>query len=197
MCTANRAQKSVSLPRNLTSLAALHGALEQREAKIRRLFEANIIGIFVWDVEGRILDANEAFLRIVQYDREDVLAGRVRWSDAIHRRPAVAGGRARLLEVPPEDGVCIHHRNYEDLRHFIAKQLDYALKDRYPADPSSFQFGDYVALAYRQLATRRDPWFARLGRRFLAQNCPRRRKLPPPCRRFPPQPRSLCPPMRR
>jgi PAS domain S-box-containing protein len=62
-------------------LAALHGALEQREAKIRRLFEANIIGIFVWDVEDRILEANEAFLRIVQYDREDLLAGRVRWSD--------------------------------------------------------------------------------------------------------------------
>ena len=69
------------LQADLTSLAALHGALEQREAKIRRLFDANIIGIFVWDVEGRILEANEAFLRIVQYDREDLLAGRVCWSD--------------------------------------------------------------------------------------------------------------------
>src|SRR5919198_2382767 len=69
------------LQADLTSLAALHGALEQREAKIRRLFEANIIGIFVWDVEGRILEANEAFLRIVQYDREDLVAGRVRWSE--------------------------------------------------------------------------------------------------------------------
>ena len=69
------------LQADLTSLATLHGALERREAKIRRLFEANIIGIFVWDVEGRILEANEAFLRIVQYDREDLLAGRVRWSD--------------------------------------------------------------------------------------------------------------------
>jgi len=31
---------------------------------IRRLVDANIIGIFSWDDEGRILEANEAFLQI-------------------------------------------------------------------------------------------------------------------------------------
>ena len=38
-------------------------------SKIRRLFDANIIGIIIWEVEGRILEANDAFLRIVGYDR--------------------------------------------------------------------------------------------------------------------------------
>jgi PAS domain S-box-containing protein len=56
-------------------------ALREREAKIRRLVEANIIGIFIWDFEGRILEANEAFLRIVGYDHEDLVAGRIRWTD--------------------------------------------------------------------------------------------------------------------
>jgi PAS domain S-box-containing protein len=69
------------LQADLRSLATLQGELEERKAKIRRLFDANIIGIFVWDVEGRILEANEAFLRIIQYDREDLVAGRVHWSD--------------------------------------------------------------------------------------------------------------------
>src|SRR5262245_48966886 len=69
------------LQADLASLAIQRGELEAREAKIRRLFEANIIGIFVWDVEGRILEANEAFLRIVQYNREDLVAGRVRWTE--------------------------------------------------------------------------------------------------------------------
>src|SRR5262245_6663435 len=69
------------LQADLKSLARLQGEIEQREAKIRRLVDANIIGIFVWDVEGRILEANDAFLRIVQYDREDVVAGRLRWTD--------------------------------------------------------------------------------------------------------------------
>jgi PAS domain S-box-containing protein len=59
----------------------LYGELEQREAKIRRLVDANIIGIFIWDFEGQIVEANDAFLNIVGYDREDLVAGRLRWTD--------------------------------------------------------------------------------------------------------------------
>jgi PAS domain S-box-containing protein len=59
----------------------LYRDLEQREAKIRRLVDANIIGIFIWEFEGRILEANDAFLRIVGYDREDLLASRLRWTE--------------------------------------------------------------------------------------------------------------------
>ena len=69
------------LQADLKSLARLHGEIEQREAMIRRLVDANIVGIFVWDAEGRILEANDAFLRLIQYDREDLVAGRVRWTD--------------------------------------------------------------------------------------------------------------------
>ena len=56
-------------------------ALRESEAKIRRLVDANIIGIFIWDFDGRILEANEAFLHIVGYDHEDLVAGRIRWAD--------------------------------------------------------------------------------------------------------------------
>ena len=56
-------------------------ALRESEAKIRRLVDANIIGIFIWDFNGRILEANEAFLHIVGYDHEDLVAGRIRWTD--------------------------------------------------------------------------------------------------------------------
>jgi PAS domain S-box-containing protein len=59
----------------------LYGELEEREAKIRRLVDANIIGIFIWDFGGRILEANDAFLRMVGYDREDLVSGRLRWTD--------------------------------------------------------------------------------------------------------------------
>ncbi len=51
------------------------------EAKIRRLVEANVVGILMWNLEGAITGANEAFLRMVQYDREDLASGRVRWTD--------------------------------------------------------------------------------------------------------------------
>ena len=51
------------------------------EAKLRRLFEANVVGIVMWNLEGAITGANDAFLRMVQYDHEDLASGRVRWTD--------------------------------------------------------------------------------------------------------------------
>ena len=56
---------------------ALHGDLLARDKKIRRLVDANIVGIIIWEVEGRILEANDEFLRMVGYDREDLSAGRL------------------------------------------------------------------------------------------------------------------------
>ena len=58
----------------------LQSDLEEREKKIRCLVDANIIGIIIWDLEGRILEANDAFLRIVGYDREDLASGRLHWT---------------------------------------------------------------------------------------------------------------------
>ena len=51
------------------------------EARMRRLVEANVVGIAMWNLEGAIIEANDAFLHMVQYDREDVASGRVRWTD--------------------------------------------------------------------------------------------------------------------
>ncbi|HTJ58900.1 MAG TPA: AAA family ATPase [Devosiaceae bacterium] len=59
----------------------LYRDLAQREAKIRRLVDANIIGIFVWDFEGHILEANDAFLRLVGYEREELTSGQLRWTE--------------------------------------------------------------------------------------------------------------------
>jgi len=59
----------------------LYRDLAEREARIRRLVDANIIGIFIWDFDGRILEANDAFLRIVGFDREDLAAGNISWTD--------------------------------------------------------------------------------------------------------------------
>jgi len=51
------------------------------EAQIRRLVEANVVGIVMWNLDGAITGANDAFLRMVQYDRDDLASGRVRWTD--------------------------------------------------------------------------------------------------------------------
>jgi PAS domain S-box-containing protein len=60
--------------------ARLYREVAERESKIRRLVDANVIGIVIWNLDGRLIDANDSFLRMVQYDREDLNAG-MRWFD--------------------------------------------------------------------------------------------------------------------
>jgi PAS domain S-box-containing protein len=57
--------------------ARLYHDLREREARIHRLVEANIIGIMTWAVDGRIIEANEAFLDMLGYNREDLVSGRL------------------------------------------------------------------------------------------------------------------------
>jgi PAS domain S-box-containing protein len=76
----------------------LYRDLQEREAKIRRLVDANIIGIYIFSWEGDIVEANQAFLKMVGYDREDLVAGRVRWTDLTppEWRDRTARARAEL-----------------------------------------------------------------------------------------------------
>ena len=71
------------LQADLRTIAATQREIEQREAKIRRLFDSNIIGITIRDLDGQILDANNQFLRMVGYDHDDLTSGRMRWPDMI------------------------------------------------------------------------------------------------------------------
>ena len=59
----------------------LYADLEEREARIRRLVDADIIGIFIWNLDGKIVEANEAFLHMMGYEREDLLSDQMRWTD--------------------------------------------------------------------------------------------------------------------
>jgi PAS domain S-box-containing protein len=70
------AQAAISLEN-----ARLYNDLREREARIRRLVDSNIVGIVIWDVQGRIIEANQAFLDIVGYAREDLVSGQLRWTE--------------------------------------------------------------------------------------------------------------------
>ena len=50
-------------------------ALRSSEARFRRLADAGIVGIVVSDLHGKITYANDAFLTIVGYSRDDLTAG--------------------------------------------------------------------------------------------------------------------------
>src|SRR5258707_8083158 len=61
--------------------AHLYNDLQEREARIRRLVDSNIIGIMIWDFQGRIIEANEALLDMLGYSREDLISGRLGWAE--------------------------------------------------------------------------------------------------------------------
>ncbi|MGC4094071.1 MAG: response regulator [Polyangiaceae bacterium] len=54
---------------------------EQALLRFSRLFEAKILGILVCDLVGNILEANDGFLEMVGYTREELVSGQVRWAE--------------------------------------------------------------------------------------------------------------------
>ena len=58
----------------------LYRELQEREAKIRRLVDANIVGVVITNRDGEIVEANDAFLETVGYSRYDLSTG-LRWRD--------------------------------------------------------------------------------------------------------------------
>ena len=70
------AQAAISLENTL-----LYRDLQEREARIRRLVDSNIIGILFWDAHGDISYANDAFLSMTGYTRQELVSGAVGWKD--------------------------------------------------------------------------------------------------------------------
>ena len=78
-------------------------AEEQFTRHLRRLVESNIVGIVVANQE-RIIHANELYLKMLGYSREDLLAGRVDWVRATPQK-WLSKDMAALQELR-ETGVC-------------------------------------------------------------------------------------------
>jgi PAS domain S-box-containing protein len=61
--------------------ARLYNNLLEREARIRRLVDSNIIGVVIWDFQGRIIEANQAILDMLGYSREELVASGMGWAE--------------------------------------------------------------------------------------------------------------------
>jgi PAS domain S-box-containing protein len=110
--------KRMALLRLLSSEAALslenarlYRDLQEREARMRRLVDSNIVGIAIWHADGRILDINDVFLNLVGYDREDFASGKVRWTDFVPPEWREHDARA-LVSIRTEGAAQTHEREY-------------------------------------------------------------------------------------
>ena len=91
--------------------AAVRAMASGLEAKVRCLIDANIMGIFIWHLDGRIVDANEAFLRIVGYGRDDLSSGRLRWRELTPAEWRTADDR-RVAELEASGTAQPHEKEY-------------------------------------------------------------------------------------
>jgi two-component system, cell cycle sensor histidine kinase and response regulator CckA len=60
-------------------LVIQHAQLRDREMRFRRLFDAGVAGVTISDLDGNFKEANDAFLRMLGYTREEMLAGKLNW----------------------------------------------------------------------------------------------------------------------
>jgi PAS domain S-box-containing protein len=73
-------QSAIVVERLSSQRDRVQNELKAYEQKLRSFVDANVIGILFGDIYGNIQQANDEFLEMIGYTREDLLAGRIRWS---------------------------------------------------------------------------------------------------------------------
>jgi PAS domain S-box-containing protein len=76
---------------------------KKSEARMRRLMDSNVQGMIFWNIKGDIIQANDAFLSLVGYSREDLEGGRMNW--AAMTPPEYVAGDRRALQELAETGI--------------------------------------------------------------------------------------------
>jgi PAS domain S-box-containing protein len=66
---------------DITPLRRAQEAFVAGEARLRRIFDSEMVGMVFWRKDGTLLAANDYYLRLTGFDRRDLEAGRVRWRD--------------------------------------------------------------------------------------------------------------------
>jgi PAS domain S-box-containing protein len=67
--------------RDQTERKQAEEALRESEKRLRTAFEIETVGVIFFDVAGQITNANDAFLRMSGFSRDDLQAGRLRWDE--------------------------------------------------------------------------------------------------------------------
>ncbi len=69
-----------AITRDITEHKRAEEKLRESEARLRRFYESGLFGMLYYNLDGSITDANDKFLEIVGYTREDLQAGRINWN---------------------------------------------------------------------------------------------------------------------
>ncbi|MCC5607127.1 PAS domain S-box protein [Nostoc sp. CHAB 5834] len=101
----------ITVSRDITEHKRAEKILRESEARFRRLFESNLIGVAFWNMDGFILDANDAFLQLAGYTRDDATLGKINWRELTPIEYKDLDDRA-LLEVETTGVSKIYEKEY-------------------------------------------------------------------------------------
>lgn len=112
-------------------LVLQHAKLKDRELRFRRLFESGVAGVTISDFDGNFKEANAAFLKMLGYTREEMIAGKLNWEKItpMDRLVSDVEARAQLRAtgfLPLREREFVH----KDGRHIATLVGSAALQDR-------------------------------------------------------------------
>ena len=142
-----RPSRAYAIFTDLTEQRRTEAALRQSTVLLGRLREANVLGVVVVD-EHRVYEANDAYLDIIGYSRDDLEAGRIAWRKITPPEWAGAGDKAvdqlrRTGACQPFEKEYVHRDG-----HRVPVLIGAAVIDRNPLRWASF----VVDLTSRQRA---------------------------------------------
>ncbi len=97
--------------RDVTAERRAEEALRESEAQFKSLFESNIVGIVAANFEGGIIEANDAFLNMLGYTREELERGEIDWR-AITPPEYLAFERERAEELLATGRIAPYEKEY-------------------------------------------------------------------------------------
>ena len=93
-----RPSGSVIVFRDVTDRRLAERDMRRSEERFRRLFDANTIGITIADLSGRTLEANDAYLAMLGYSRDELLSVATSW-DALTPPDFLERNRQAVIEL--------------------------------------------------------------------------------------------------
>lgn len=68
-----------AIVRDVTERIKAEESLRESEARLRQFYESDMLGVFYFNLDGSITDANDKLLKIIGYTREELQVGKVNW----------------------------------------------------------------------------------------------------------------------
>ncbi|MFL6623203.1 MAG: PAS domain S-box protein [Sulfurifustaceae bacterium] len=103
---------AVVILEDITERKRTEDAFRYSEFKFRALFESNIAPLQFWHADGRVLDANDAFLALIGFSRTELQAGRVRWDELIAPEYLDVDRQAREELIARKRPFVTHEKEY-------------------------------------------------------------------------------------